>query len=43
MSYSRYLKEGYDDICDYQTYKYYRKQLLKQKVKSIIKRLWKGK
>ena len=40
MSYSRYLKDGYDDICDYPTYKYYRRLRMRNKVKSIIKRLW---
>ena len=42
MSYSKYLKDGYDDICDYPTYKYYRKLRMKQKVKRIIKMILKG-
>ena len=43
MSYKKYLKDGYDNICDYKTYKYYRKLRMKQKVKRIIKKLWKEK
>lgn len=43
MSYNKYLREGFDDICDYKTYKYYRRLRMRNKVKSIIKRLWKGK
>ena len=39
MSFNSYLKDGYDDICDYKTYKYYRRQLLKQRVKSIMNTL----
>lgn len=41
MSYSKYLKDGFDDICDYKTYKYYRRLIFKRKVKNFIKKIFK--
>jgi len=41
--FDRYLKEGFDSLCDFQTYLYYRQLRRKSKIKKVINKLmfWK--
>jgi len=40
-SFDRYLSEGYDNICDYPTYKYYLKLRRRNLIRKFIKNVWK--